>query len=1420
MKKTILLLSFVLAFISSYSTNYNWYGGNTCETAVELYNLNVNLSLSPGDTVFISKKYKLINLQNIRGTRENPIVFVLRDSALVGCNTTNGYGITLDGYWYEFLMDTSNTTGWDMKFKVMNQSGVLMNNGIALNSSYNCKINGISIEYAKVGILSNPLPGTRRPNITIENIAIQDIQTGLGEGLGTSEAAYLGNTGSNDTTGTSWFDSLYLINIRIRNVDGDGIQITRGRNIVIMDCIVTNWGRKNINQQRTAYLMGGASQGSLENIVADSGTGTYLMFFGDGYSTVNNFRFTNGATSAGESGIYLNRKNVIVGPTLSAKISNGVMTGSAAEGVRNDNAVSVVRCNTDITGYGTSLTTGSNHSTSFDCGVASSNKMSSVNNPMQFSTSKFGQSEIIAPPTITPTTSGFITTATDTVDVAVSTSNTTSVSWQMLSGSGRLLNKNGFTNKIYGTNYSEPSTVRAIASGYGGIAYTNFTVQATPSYDSIEAFGAVPFYTEDKFYGTMTITPYATGDSSLITYTGADSPFTSDYLDKEFVAFRAHRTDSFPTTKNWIPGVSSCVYSKVIRIVDGKNVRVNFKYNGNNESSPQVTTGAYGYFFYDNRAAFNSALSSARTKPISLKNGSTYAVKGLFGDDYLSTENPIIFVARDTNSSVPANIKYSIEDEWTANGKQLWGGWNEGTSVPTSYSNEFGSRIVPFIIKQNVVGGEYTIRFSNIRMLPPHYSNRWQQGSSLGSYFVASGSVNGSNTYQHWGVVDIAGSDSRFERRRYSNINFPDTPSFILPFGFAYSNGGGKSGTVSYPTGDKVDIVEFMDYRLRPNPANTANSTWLSNANFANIKNKVKTALSTIAVGDGTGGYGIAGNKFTLKGIGRDTSVDYTIDTLLADIGLDISPNTRVNSMRTRAMLKEVTVNGEQRLVMDGSPDSSWTVWSIQTYYDWSAGMVGSATYAKIRARIIVDGDTLTIPLASAGSEQARPPVGLNDSKNFVVQNVRSTLMAHTLPSVGTNSKLYIQTALDPKNFSIWPHLAVKGDTITVTSTGDKYRVSSSKFVYTISSVINYAQGLDLVPLDGAPALSTATNQVLDITFNTAKARNYLDNWYAGVIIDYPRQTGTDAWNSPDLIVDGGEMNYGDSEVNHDFANMRKWGNLRYGTEFGEHVSHNQQLWKMPKIQKMKNVFEYRSADWYGNVSGKSFWRREAVSGVRTYYEIDGGWMKGVNGGGASRVRYLNKPKIGGGNTLVYSSPLAPSNAIPMFSHGFVHDGNGAELLCDIRVTIPEGDTMDLRNSTFRYINNGLTVHPYGPNSRILMDNFTFIGGAAGFSYEQAITLSNRTTADTAMNMGTPISTGSWVGNITGNNVVAGFSGTADYNNLYINLTSFSPTPLLNRWWITTAPTYPLYCSKVLINGLNPTPNSSPISYINPCPPL
>lgn len=935
----------------------------------------------------------------------------------------------------------------------------------------------------------------------------------------------------------------------------------------------------------------------------------------------------------------------------------------------------------------------------------------------------------------------------------------------------------------------------------------------------IEQYGAVAFYTESKFYGTITITPYATGDSSLITYTGADQPFTQEYLNKDFVAFKAHKTDAFPTTKNWIPGISSCVYSKVIRVVDGKNVRVNFKYNGNNEASPQTTSNAFGYFFHDNRSAFNAALSGGRQLPIALKNGATYVTKGLFGTDYYATERSIIFVASDTNSTVPANIKFSIEDEYTGNGQQLWGGWNEGSNLPTSYTNEFGNRLDVVRLRQDVVGGQYIVRFTNIRLLPPHYSNRWQQGSSLAGYFAVSGSVNGSFTRQHWGMIDIAGSDCRHERKKYSSINFPDTPSFILPFGFAYSNGGGKAGSVVYPTGTHTDVVEFMDYRLRPNPANTANSTWLSNATFANLKNKVKTALSTIAVGDGTGGYGLAGNKFTLLGIGRNSSVAFEADTLLADIGLDISPNTRVNSMRTQARFRETTVNGEQRLVMDGSSDSAWTVWSVQTYYDWSTGMVGvNDNYAKIRAKVIAGTDTLIIALASAGSEQARPSVGLADSRSHVVQGVRTTVMAHTLPSVGTSSKLYIQSIADPKNFSIWPHLAIKGDTITVTSTGHQYRVSFSQYIYTTTAKVNYAQGIELQPIGAAPALSTATNQVLDISFNTAKARSFLNTWYAGAIIEYPRQINTTAWDATDLIVDGGEMNYGDNEVNHEFANMRKWGNLRYGTEYGDPASHYSQLWKSPKIQSMKNVFEFRSADWYGGIGSKSFWRREVLTGIRQYYIIDGGWMKGVNGGGVSRVKFLNKPKIGGG--ALVSNIIPMPNAIPMFTHGFVHDGNGAELIADVRVTIPEGDTMDLSNSTFTYVNNGLTVHPYGPNSRILMSNFTFIGGASGFASEQSITLSNRTTADTSLKVGTPISTGNWVGNITGNNVVAGFSGTADYNNLSINLTSFSPTPLVNRWWITTAPTYPLYCSKVLVNGQSPVPNSSPISYVNPCPPL
>jgi hypothetical protein len=609
-----------------------------------------------------------------------------------------------------------------------------------------------------------------------------------------------------------------------------------------------------------------------------------------------------------------------------------------------------------------------------------------------------------------------------------------------------------------------------------------------------------------------------------------------------------------------------------------------------------------------------------------------------------------------------------------------------------------------------------------------------------------------------------------------------------------------------------------MDYRLRANHAKTANATWLTNATLMNLKNKVATAAATIGVGNGVGGYGLAGNKWTIEGIGRDTTLDWTVDTLLADVGVDIAPNTRTNAMRTRARFKEETVNGELRLVMEGSKDSAWTVWSVQTYYDWSSGMVGSNSgMAHCISKFIAGGDTIYIPMASGGSENQRSKVGLNDSRNHAVRNLRTMLMAHTLPSVNTQSKLYIQTSTYPNQFGIWPHLAVKGDTITVNNTGHQYRVVRSIYVHANSTNIQFTQGVQLEPINGAPSLPTNAPDTLDITFNTAKARNYLNQWYDGVVIEYPRQTGGTIWDPTDMIVDGGEMNYGDNEVNHDFANMRKWGNLRYGTEFGDNAVHFNQLWRTPKVQRMKNVFEYISADWYGQIASRSFWRREVITGVRQYYIIDGGWMKGNNGGGTARVKFVNRPRIGGGANN--SNIIPQANAIPQFGHGFVHDGNGVELIRDIRVRLPQGDTLDLRNSTFSLVNNGLSVHPYGLNSRILMDNFTFNGGSEPFAYAQSITLRDLSTSDTSVNAGTPISTGSWVGTITGNNVVGGLGGPADYNNLIINLTNFSPTPLVNRWWITTPPTYPVYCTSVLVNGQNPVPNSSPITYINPCPP-
>lgn len=324
----------------------------------------------------------------------------------------------------------------------------------------------------------------------------------------------------------------------------------------------------------------------------------------------------------------------------------------------------------------------------------------------------------------------------------------------------------------------------------------------------IEQFGAVAFYSEDKFCGSLTITPLTAEGKSLLTYTGADAPFDVSWAAKrvEFVGLRCHKNPiQYPpagvVNGNYFPGMVSCRYSRVVEVVDGKNLKVDFVYNGGSIEHPQATPNAYGYFFIDCRGAFARAFSAdVPATRISLQDGRTYVCKG--GWNTKVAKNIHLSAAK------KAAIKLSLEDAFLMDEDPCLDPNALGGQDRASYAATYVSGAL-FVLEDNT---RFDVRLENIDLLPPHYTApcSGSNAGGCGALFAhSSASDYGTNLQGRWicGKRELVNCDNQTEARRYAGVKFPSQPWF---FGgpLCISNDGGKLNAAG------TDIAEYQEFNF------------------------------------------------------------------------------------------------------------------------------------------------------------------------------------------------------------------------------------------------------------------------------------------------------------------------------------------------------------------------------------------------------------------------------------------------------------------------------------------------------------------------------------------------------------------------------------------------------------------------------
>lgn len=293
------------------------------------------------------------------------------------------------------------------------------------------------------------------------------------------------------------------------------------------------------------------------------------------------------------------------------------------------------------------------------------------------------------------------------------------------------------------------------------------TIKGTP----IENYGGNPFYV--PIYGKLTVTPNMQSGTSTISYTGSENIFSQEFVGKEFVAFRINKN---PKEENldigYFPNVIGSRYAKVISVQNGKELTVDFAFNGGSIEQPKTSTSASGYFFFDNRQAFVDAiLSNQRTEDIVLQSGKTYVTKGAFDVKPLSH----VRIRAEDGFTERAMIKLSVEDVWKSpNFRSHW--------------FELGDL-------------EYNIRFSDVNIVGSHYGVPTISGG------FSSGLFGGTPTDKQMArTLELRRSDDWTEYYEIRDAGLLD----VLPEGYSFIGPSFTYGALYGGRHDGVDVTDFI----------------------------------------------------------------------------------------------------------------------------------------------------------------------------------------------------------------------------------------------------------------------------------------------------------------------------------------------------------------------------------------------------------------------------------------------------------------------------------------------------------------------------------------------------------------------------------------------------------------------------------
>lgn len=221
----------------------------------------------PGDVIELDGFYKLLNIDNVVGTEENPIIFKVKNPVVISGYTP--YCFLISGKYFKIIGEG--------KIQIKGTADQYGAMGLGLYASSNYEISGVEFSKLKSGIVSNPVSMEVMRDIYIHHCRFTDFANNIEH---RTECFYLGNTNAKSAP----FENARIEDNEIENVEGDGIQVCQGT-FTIRRNKITGWGKARTLYQRTGILVGNDASAVVEDNVLTGGSGTAFQNFGGGPNT-------------------------------------------------------------------------------------------------------------------------------------------------------------------------------------------------------------------------------------------------------------------------------------------------------------------------------------------------------------------------------------------------------------------------------------------------------------------------------------------------------------------------------------------------------------------------------------------------------------------------------------------------------------------------------------------------------------------------------------------------------------------------------------------------------------------------------------------------------------------------------------------------------------------------------------------------------------------------------------------------------------------------------------------------------------------------------------------------------------------------------------------------------------------------------